>query len=318
MKRLLKKLLLKLNINITKGSKYKYESHGILELYQYKNDIEDFNNMGIKFRNNSKFLDFANFRFVIKGFPIWRELQSEAKAELEFFENKKEVLVKIDGQEFYVQTFEEFVILKEVFIDGIYNIITPKTFCFIDIGMNVAFTSLFMSKNPNAKSVYSYEPFIKTFNQGLRNIQLNISSKINAHSFGLGKCNEILLLDYTDDFRGSMGIAGIPFYLQESIIEEEISKQRVEIRDIAEVLIDIQEKEGEIGIVLKMDCEGSEYDLISRLAEVKLLTNIKVLMIEWHLKGPKEIEKILKENDFYIFSFSPLRKDISMIYAVKN
>ena len=82
MKRLLKELFLQLNINITKGSRYKYEKHGILELYQYKNDIEDFNDKGIKFRNNSKFLDFGNFRFVIKGFPIWRELQSKAKQRL--------------------------------------------------------------------------------------------------------------------------------------------------------------------------------------------------------------------------------------------
>jgi hypothetical protein len=68
----------------------------------------------------------------------------------------------------------------------------------------------------------------------------------------------------------------------------------------------------------KIDCEGSEYEILDALDQANLLNKFKIVIMEWHEKGPEKLETYLRKNNFTIFSRRPKSKAIGMIYAVRS
>jgi len=71
-------------------------------------------------------------------------------------------------------------------------------------------------------------------------------------------------------------------------------------------------------IILKIDCEGSEYEILERLNDTGLLPRFDVIMIEWHIKGTAPLRKILHDNNFDILSMGEHNMNIGMMYAFKK
>jgi hypothetical protein len=88
----------------------------------------------------------------------------------------------------------------------------------------------------------------------------------------------------------------------------------VKIKDVSEIFNSIYEENKQVNFVVKMDCEGSEYEIMQRLDETNLLSKIKIFMIEWHDEGSKVLEEILIRNDFVVFSRN-LATNSGMLYA---
>ncbi len=124
----------------------------------------------------------------------------------------------VKGLRFHLETKEELYILNEVFVKGDYAFENNEEFVFIDIGMNVAITSLYFSAKPNCKKIYSFEPFEDTYKQALYNISLNEQGKkITAFNYGLGSSERTLEVDYLPEQKGSMGIGGVPGHVNHSL-----------------------------------------------------------------------------------------------------
>ena len=72
--------------------------------------------------------------------------------------------------------------------------------------------------------------------------------------------------------------------------------------------------------LLKLDCEGSEYEIIESLEE-KYFEIIEKMIIEYHLANSnpellENLKKKLKQHSYEI-SVDPLFKDIGFLYAKK-
>ncbi len=206
--------------------------------------------------------------------------------------------------------------LTEIFSKNVYDFQTDKNCIVIDVGMNIGLSVLYFAERRNVMRVYGYEPYKRTYNIAQRNIQFNkelITEKIVVKNAGLGKENRIIRVSYDSDWLTRFSV----------IDNEDIGgKEEVEIRDAGkEISLIIDKSEKDFGcnkkIVLKMDCEGSEYDIFQRLYETDTIDNIDIIMMEYHRGNTSMLKKILFEHGFVYFDFAK-SFGLGMLYAVKG
>lgn len=301
-----------------------YRSSKILFFaFKYKIDRRDFK---YDRKNKSLFISKINLNvkfdkhfYLIEKYNITLSIQDNLSPKWLILDGN--VSLKFGDFHFNITSWEELFIIEEVFVKGVYNFISDKEYIFYDVGMNVGITSLFFASKPNVKEVHAFEPFKQTFESAFINYNLNkiISSKIHANNFGLSSEDKSLVVDYLFDLKGSVGIEGIP---ERTLTENEnlISKEKIVVKKASEIFSNLVENNepDQLTHVLKLDCEGSEYEILADLDRSKLISKFSVIILEWHNKGPRDIQEILLLNGFNLLSFDFLNKDIGMIYAFKN
>lgn len=90
------------------------------------------------------------------------------------------------------------------------------------------------------------------------------------------------------------------------------------VKSASQILGDIFAQHPDVDFMTKIDCEGSEYDILAVLDQAGLLNKFKIIIMEWHEKGSNELVKYLTKNHFTIFSRRPKSKTVGMIYAVRS
>lgn len=252
---------------------------------------------------------------VISAAPYLFEIKKQFP-ELTLESHKEGVLACFQDLKFYIETSEEFFILKEVFVEKEYNLLSNENFVVFDIGMNIGISSLFFGLQQNITQIYSFEPVVPTYNQALYNLELNptISNKIEAFNFGLGGFTRTEKVLFNAQSKGNCGIR-----LESSLVIDKENSNEIEIyiKNVSEVLPELISKHSKQKIVLKIDCEGAEYEILQKLSNDKVLNTIDVLLIEWHDKGATIIEELLVANGFFVVSRF-LTSITGMIYAFKK
>ncbi len=187
---------------------------------------------------------------------------------------------------------------KEVFFDQIYikkfpnNDFLKGEPTIIDIGANVGYFSLFaLSKNLKAK-VYSYEPMPNNFELLSKYKRENSKCNFNPFNLAVGSAVGTITLNYnaSDSFTTSASI--LPLVGENDQI-------KVKTTTLAEIIESNNIKQIDF---LKLDCEGSEYDILYN-SEKMLLQNIKTMAIETHIGTEKNhnmacLVDFLKKNNF--------------------
>lgn len=251
---------------------------------------------------------------VIDSAPYLFEIKKQFP-ELTLESHKEGVLASFNGLQIYLESSEEFFIVKEVFIEKDYNLLSKENFVVFDIGMNIGISSLFFALNKKVVQIYSFEPVVTTYNQAVNNLELNptYSHKIEAFNFGLGGSTRVEKVLYNSQAKGNCGIR-----LESSLVINKDNSKEIEIniKNISEVLPDLMAKHPGLQKVLKIDCEGAEYEILQKLNDSRLLSQVDVLLIEWHDKGSEILENILIENNFRVVS-RYLTSISGMIYAFK-
>lgn len=217
----------------------------------------------------------------------------------------------------YVETVEEFHILNEVFVKDDYDFMTGSKSIVIDIGANVGITSLFFSRLDYVDKIYAFEPVKDTFDQAQYNMSLNstVHKMATIKNIGLGKNNRKEVFLFDKEWKGNTGVRGVasPSYSNNNNakeIEVTIASATVEIGEILE-------ENTNRNIIVKMDCEGAEYEILEDLFQSGMIREIDVLLLEWHDKGAASIEKILLDSGFDFFS-KKHDAQTGMIYAFKK
>lgn len=235
--------------------------------------------------------------------------------DFEIRESKKGLEISFSNLVFDIDSSEEFLILSEIFVDKEYRFICNESCALIDIGTNVGMASIYFSQLDHIKKIYSFEPVKDTFDIAVKNFNRNNTKKIvKFHNFGLGNLERKEKFLFANTTKGNCGIRGdlSPSYQDDKVYEKRI----VLIKNASEVLEPIIEENRKLNIVVKMDCEGAEYEILENLHNSNLLKRINIIILEWHDLGAEILEDYLKVNNFFLFSRS-LGPISGMIYAVR-
>lgn len=256
------------------------------------------------------------FLFLLKGYDSAMVLVTIG-AIFRIEEERLMITLKKEGLTFEIQTQEELFILKEIFVEGVYNFKTPHSmqeYVLIDIGMNVAFASSYFAKVKKVPHIISFEPFTPTYQQAQKHINLNdLSAIIEARNVGIGGEDEEIEVEYSPDYRGQVGIQGTDF-IRSTL--HHTQKEKITLLDASPVLEEIALKFPNKRFIFKIDCEGAEYALYGRIP-TSIMEKTDIVMMEWHEKGADALESWLNASGFSLFSFYPHSQRAGMIYAIR-
>lgn len=249
-----------------------------------------------------KFLKSSNISFV----------QSDGDTErISVQVNEKTIVL-------YVYNYDTLRVIEEIFIDQLYDFRKKGDFVVVDVGMNIAAAALYFASFDTVEHVYGFEPFPETFKLAEKNISYNepLNNKIKAYNSGLGPRDHTLEVPKPGD--GSLGGTTTEFFINEAYNNLKANNITVEIKDICKVLEDIKRKHANKKIILKLDCEGAEYEIIEALEQRSMLKEIDIYMVEYHFKGKQTIANSLIKNDFTVMT--PGSEEVNpfgMLYAIK-
>lgn len=224
------------------------------------------------------------------------------------------VEVEISTIKVLLKSKSDFIIFNEIFVMEDYQFDFPSEKMIIfDIGMNIGLASLFFAMKDNVKKIYSFEPFKETYNRALDNFNKNTDktkTKIQAFNFGLAKSDANLEIIYNEQLSGGMNIF--------NNISTVGNKEEIEVRNVIDVFLPLFEKHSNDDIILKVDCEGAEYEIFDALAESGLLQKVKGCIVEFHGHRKEYLENIFSKNGFaYSSRYDNYLVEVGFIHAFK-
>jgi FkbM family methyltransferase len=174
----------------------------------------------------------------------------------------------------------------------------------IDIGAHIGLFSLFVSQYCKNGKIFSYEPIEKNFRILKENIELNkIKNVIYFNSAVSNQSNKLKIFIDSDDSA-------------HSIFESDRDFIEVNSTTIKSIFDENKIKKCNL---LKLDCEGAEYQIIESIPKEYFL-KIDKMIIEYHIanENPELYKKLiqnLKDNSFKI-KIEPISEGMGMIYAL--
>lgn len=202
-------------------------------------------------------------------------------------------------------------ILDEIFGKRIYSIDIKENSVVIDFGMNVAIASLFFSSNPNVEKVYGFEPFPDTYKSALNNIEIsdnNISKKIITYNCAVSSFEGVQEIPVMTEYSGGRPTSSTRFNGKYE------RKEQICYRKASDVITEIINANPKSNIVLKVDTEGSEFEIFDSLKNETSLNRIDSIILEYH-KDPTELEQLMREKGFRLIRSG--NTELGMIYAIQ-
>jgi len=182
------------------------------------------------------------------------------------------------------QNRDDLYVLTEVFGKQLYELHDGREWFAVDVGMNVGYAALYFAGILGWETV-AYEPFSNTFDLAVQNIERNgLSHRVHPRKAGVGGKDEKITVGFDADARSTNSVFG---NLQHDRSGREVPIE-IQLVDAASAIGEALEIAGDRPLLLKLDCEGSEYDIVDRLAETGLLDQVEAYIIEYHYIRPED------------------------------
>jgi FkbM family methyltransferase len=170
----------------------------------------------------------------------------------------------------------------------------------LDVGANLGFYSLYAASK--GAKVYSVEPEKRNYSLLLMNIEKNgLQKSVKPFNLAVAKNKKYAYLYYQDfekDFASGM-VSMSKKYL-ESVTDGEIIKTRVPCASLEQILDMIDDEQID---VMKVDCEGSELDIITS-APKRCFKRIRNIIMETHESyAEKDIFHTVKDLGYAVMAF---------------
>lgn len=174
-----------------------------------------------------------------------------------------------------------------VFVNEEYNFLRVNNEIVIDIGANVGDSAVYFVLN-NARKVIALEPYPYSYNIADRNVKNNeLENKITLLNAGYGE-DGVIRLD--------------PGFKNSTSSKLKPSDRGIDIKVLSlKTLVDKYNVEKAI---LKMDCEGGEYNLLKE--DNNTLRKFSRIQIEYHY-GYETLKKRLEDAGFNVRNTEPYR-----------
>jgi FkbM family methyltransferase len=216
------------------------------------------------------------------------------------FETRNGVIVEVPAR--LLQTFKE-IFMDECYLAGLEKNV-PSDATIIDIGANAGYFTLFAASKFFRSSLLAYEPIPVNYAQLMRNRHLNPSHNIKYFPVAVaGHCGEIQLsFDASDSFTTSATVFNR-------------TSQNKHIKATCVTLPQVLDENGiKKCDLLKMDCEGAEYDILYNCPGV-YLSRIEQIAMEVH-QGEKDNENIdALESFLNQQGFLTRRRPVGLLWA---
>ena len=228
-----------------------------------------------------------------KYIDLYRDILNQLNTDNEYVDFKG---IKVPNKAEYVWLFFEFY--------GSYDLINYENRTVIDIGSNIGDTSLNFANH--GATVYAYEvvPYIHEISKDLLELNPQYDGKIYYFNKAVASKKGTITISYDEE---DANIGGASIYSDE---EKGFEIETLSIQDI----LDENNIEAD---VLKMDCEGCEYNIILTAD----LTKFKDVILEYHnVEGhtPQELVDKLKKEGFTVKQFPDrLINNLGIIHAYK-
>ncbi len=227
-----------------------------------------------------------------------------------------ELIVRHSSLEFTVRSSMEFAIVCEILSESIYRIVCPSQPVIIDIGANIGVAACYFA-HALGLTVYGYELVPEVATRAQKHIEVNgLSHLVTICPAGLAaKSAEIHVV-----FDGNLSGATTLFHptadanLSQIVpckllsVDAEVDKVRAEHPDRP--------------LLIKMDCEGAEYEILEQLDASGNLNNVSGILMEYHNISPEKnvahLEELLSRSGFTVHSRVRRGQEYEMLYAFRT
>jgi len=228
----------------------------------------------------------------------WDECIVENGEAIEFLYNKSNVKL-------YGWSNSSFT---EIFVDESYDVLPINEKIIFDIGANIGDSSIYFALH-NAKKVIAVEPFPSNFELAKKNIFENkLDTKIELHLIAIAKEENTVSVD--PNYIGTG--AGNSRSKHGFSIENQNNGKEIPTKTLKN-LIDIYKIED---AVLKVDCEGCEYDMLlnSNLDTIRKFSHI---VVEFH-RGFEDLKEKLEKCNFNVDVNTSKKNITGFIFAERK
>jgi FkbM family methyltransferase len=232
------------------------------------------------------------------------------------------VHVRIDGLEFAPANAEEILIIREIFVDGVYNCLPIRPTVVWDIGGNVGMASLFFSRLPCVEHVHAFEPLTNNRRQAEHHYTLNPGSaaRITQHPHAVGREAGSMEATYAPTQRGSFSISRHPAAIEriQGGRLEKLLHDTITLVHAVQVLDQLAAAHPQKELLVKMDCEGAENDILPALLDTsrrRSAGRIQILLIETHHGYGTGLAKLPHDSGFGVLLRQPRSHDLGYLFA---
>lgn len=206
--------------------------------------------------------------------------------------------------------------VKETFLDQFYfrfDVAVEADWTVIDIGAGIGDFSLFVAYDRPSVLVYAFEPYPESFALLEQNLVINEVDNVKAFQKAVWSKAGELNLDFSQ---------GEPLQitsLEDSNCLESLNSLKVEAVSLASLILEEQIK---IVNLLKMDCEGAEYEILLN-APHETLCRVERIIMEYHDIDPVHTHHILMsflKTRGYKVTCHPniVHEDIGYLFATRT
>ena len=247
---------------------------------------------------------FLNSRKIFKNWYIYPKVYYKLiNDKFQIFETKSGLKIKIRKHS------TDLMALTHVWLIGEYkseNFDIKDTDIIIDIGGHIGLFSLYASQFCKNGLIYSFEPVPENYNLLIDNIQSNDLNQIKPFNLAVSNSNSNVKLYLNDDEAGHSMFSKS----SKTITVDSISLQQI-----------FDDNNIENCNFLKLDCEGTEYEILQNLP-LSYFNKIEKIVIEYHMADshPELLENLKKLliSQNYSLKTKKLFSDIGFLYALKN
>lgn len=231
-----------------------------------------------------------------------------------FQKNKKNLKIKLKNNlEFYSNgDIADLVVIIEIFdkeskYDYFIENYSTNVKNIIDIGANIGAFGIYAAKKYFNSLVYCYEPDKINFELLRKNLKFNKIENVLFYNQAIGKSSGKVLL-YSQEGK-NFGTAN------SSTVRQGSKSIQVECTTLENIIKDNQISECDL---LKLDCEGAEYDIIFNTSP-ETFSKIKSISIEYHNLPEghgNDLQKFLEKLDYEVILIPTKRNpSTGYIYA---
>ena len=253
----------------------------------FRKHVNQLGNITIIMKNGEKFSNISTSGVIVIA-SLYPEKKFNVKIiediiELEHLERdtNKKIMIKILGG---VNNGDIF----RVFLKDEYKSIPFQDKTIVDIGANIGDSSVYFAVN-GASRVVGIEPFFKNFSLAKKNIlQNNLSQKVEIIHAGCSDKSGVIEID--PDYNSNV----------DSVIKNQINGEKISSLTLDDIINKYKIPKNSI---LKMDCEGCEYESIIS-AKTETLEHFEYIFIEYH-HGYIDLVKKLENSNFDVIFDNP-------------